>query len=136
MMLVVSKLVVMKFLYYDHNLTYQNTGLYAFIFLMECTLDEGTEVLFNRDYCPLWSRSLSGTVLEANLTSNLNLNTSKYFYFDRDAPYSKNGSANLRKCLEILSDCGVADRHHKILERFEQAANRGNIGDIMPNRFS
>ncbi len=100
------------------------------------TLDDGTEVLFNRDYYPLWSRSLSGIVQEADPTSDLNSTTTKYFYFDRDAPYNKNGSANLQKCLDILNEWGVADKHHKIFELFKEAAKRGNIGDIIPSPFS
>lgn len=100
-----------------------------------CKLDDGTEVLFNRDYCSLWSRSPFGTVQEADLRSDLNLNRAKYFFSDHDAPYTKHGSANLQLCLEILNDWGVIDRHHKILDRFRDAVDRGKIDDIIPSRF-
>lgn len=102
----------------------------------KCKLDDGTEVLFNRDYCSLWGRSPSGTVQEADLKSDLNLNRTKYFFSDHDAPYTEQGSANLQLCLEILNDWGVIDRHHKILDRFRDAVDRGKIGDIIPRRFS
>lgn len=101
-----------------------------------CKLDDGTEVLFNRDFCSLWSRSPSGTVQEADLKSDLNINRAKYFFSDHDAPYTKKGSTNLQLCLEILDDWGVIDRHHKILDRFRNAVERGKIGDIIQSRCS
>ncbi|TJY62550.1 hypothetical protein FAZ19_18935 [Sphingobacterium alkalisoli] len=102
----------------------------------KCTLDDGTEVLFNRDYCPLWSRSLSGTVKEVDLLSDLDFNGAEHFFFERDAPYTKNGNVNHEKCLEILREWGVADRQHKILDHFQEAVRRGRVGDIMPKPFS
>lgn len=99
-------------------------------------LDDGTEVLFNRDYSPLWARSLSGLVQEVDPASDLVFTTTKHFYFDRDAPYTKNGSANRQKCLDILSEWGVNKEHHKIFDRFKEAAKSGRVGDIISIRFS
>ena len=99
-------------------------------------LDDGTEILFNRDYCPLWSRSMSGTVLEADPKVTLNLHTAKYLFSDRNAPYTRNGSSNLQKCLEILHEWDVTDQHHNILDRFKEAVRRQSIEHIVPDRFS
>lgn len=107
----------------------------------KCTLDDGTEILFNRDYCPLWSRSLSETqeeveINEVDLTSDINFSGAEHFFFDRDAPYTKNGQSSLKKCLGILNDWGVADKHHKIFDHFQEAVHGGRIGDIIRNHSS
>ncbi|SKB82245.1 hypothetical protein SAMN05660841_02509 [Sphingobacterium nematocida] len=57
-------------------------------------------------------------------------------FSDKTAPYTKNGSANLEKCLGILSEWGVANNHHKIFDQFQEAVRRGRVGDVIPSRFS
>lgn len=99
-------------------------------------LGDGTEVLFNRDYCPLWVRSPIGTVIEADLTSDLDFNKTEHYFSGHDEPYYKCGSLNLERCLEILREWKVEDRHHKIFDRFEEAVSRGDIGYIIPKGFS
>lgn len=104
-------------------------------------LDDGTEILFNRDYCPLWSRSLSETlkkveVKEVDMNSEINFSRTEHFFFDQNAPYTKNGSVSLEKCLGILNDWGIADNNHKIFDNFREAARRGRISEVTLNRFS
>lgn len=91
------------------------------------TCEDGSEVLFNRDYCPLWKRAPDGTVspMSPNTWVEHNDKNEEWFFTDGDRPVDSKKS--LRRCLAVLREWGVEDRRPKLLDLLPTAIRAGNI---------
>ncbi len=98
-------------------------------------LADGSEVLFNRDYCPIWQRSAGGVVSGIAPDLDIRYQSSEHFYDDRSAPYYNN-KVTLKKCLAVLKDWGVLDQQPEVLTRLPKALAENNIGLLSPKGFS
>jgi len=78
---------------------------------------DGTEVLFNRDYCALWARLPDGKVIPRKANTWINHEDTSYHYESaKVTPW--HDKATLKHCWSILKDWGVADQIPHALERF------------------
>lgn len=65
---------------------------------------DGSEVLFNRDYTPIWLKSPKGKVTTIDLDTSVNFEDEPHFYYgDDDAPYYGNRTTFLI-CKSVLED--------------------------------
>ncbi|MEN5436788.1 hypothetical protein ABE545_24430 [Sphingobacterium faecium] len=50
-------------------------------------LNDGTEILFNRDYNPIWAKSITGVVKAIEPDTDINSNIVESYFDDKTAPY-------------------------------------------------
>lgn len=90
--------------------------------------DDGSEVLFNRDYNPLWSRKPDGSVAAIDPDTFIKHDRSKtQHYFNQ-----KNGPAwgdkNMREIgMSVLKEWGVENKRPRTLDLLPQAIKAGDI---------
>jgi hypothetical protein len=66
------------------------------------TCADGTELLFNRDYRPIWRKTKSGTVIAADPDEWVIFSKQEYFFGDHNAP-GENSDSN-RACTNQLCE--------------------------------
>ena len=98
-----------------------------------CT--DGREVLFNRDYTPIWQRQANraGDLIEPE--ADVDYDSRTFYFDDRSAPYYGN-DGTLANCLNILKEWGIANRKPIVLERLPGAIAIGNLNLIHPKGTS
>jgi len=84
------------------------------------TCEDGTKVLFNRAYEPIFKMSPEGNVNRADPMEWIKWVKQEYFYNDSNPPFRyfpgenqrlrKNRRETLKKCVSILIDWGVWDK--------------------------
>jgi len=73
------------------------------------TCTDGKEVLFNRDYAPIWKKDLKGKVTKVDADTWVeNIDQSEHYYDDRTAPY-RGDKRTLKVCEKVLEDWGVKE---------------------------
>ncbi len=95
---------------------------------------DGTEVLYNRDYCPIWARTRDGKVFTLDPDTWIaNIQTSVSHYFaDRSTPWSS--KTTHEKCMAVLKEWGVHNRRPRILEMFDDIAKNGGNFDALKEK--
>lgn len=93
-------------------------------------LNDGTEILFNRDYNPIWERSVTGEVKAIEPDTDINSDIVESYFDDRAAPYYQNSMKTLELCLSILQDWGVENKNPIILDRLYKAISEKNMSKI------
>lgn len=101
----------------------------------KCTCTDGREILFNRDYSPIWERSAFGEVKNIQPNVAIQYDSREFYYDDRTAPYydNKNTAEN---CLLILKDWGVEKMLPKVFDLLPVALATGDVGKLSPKGFS
>lgn len=99
-------------------------------------LNNGKEVLFNRDGCPLWIRNTDGSVEEADPSQMISGHIIEEYFTYTTSPYYESGAASLDKCNLVLREWGVIDKRHNILDRLEQAIYHGDLKLLAPRGAS
>ena len=89
------------------------------------TCADGMEILFNRDYRPIWEKRPDGTVIAANPDEWIVFSKQEFCFGDARIPPSD--KATFRLCCNILKEWGVEDRKPTMLERFRQAVATGDL---------
>ncbi|MCR8556976.1 DUF5623 domain-containing protein [Mucilaginibacter sp. BJC16-A38] len=100
------------------------------------TCANGREVLFNRDYCPIWQRSPDGTVTAIQPDVYVRYETTEHYYNDRSAPYYIHNEATFETCTGILKDWGVAEKRNLVLDLLPAALAAGDVGLLSPKGIS
>lgn len=96
------------------------------------TCADGTEVLFNRDYCPLWARSLDGEVIPIDPDTWINyVGESLYYFNDGTTPWSGNEDV-LAKGMEVLKQWGVENTNSPLLNLLPIAIETGEAEILRP----
>lgn len=95
---------------------------------------DGREVLFNRDYCPIWQRS-DGVVTPIAPDVHVPHEKSEVYYNDGNAPYSNN-DMTIKNCLSVLEDWGVLEINSKVLELVPIALANGDFSLLNPKGIS
>lgn len=74
------------------------------------TCSDGREVLFNRDYKPIWQRRPGEAASAADRDEQVPYVDQKWFYGDHSAPWLKGreGRTALARCDAVLAEWGVA----------------------------
>lgn len=96
---------------------------------------DGREILFNRDYCPIWERSSDGVVTPIRPDVHVDRSDSEFYYNDGTAPY-KNNSLTIKRCLSVLEDWGVVGVNSKVLELVPIALANRDFGLLNPKGIS
>ena len=96
---------------------------------------DGKEILFNRDYCPLWERSVTGEVTAISPEINVAYVESEFYFDSGCAPY-KGYDETLEICLSVLRDWDVLEKSPKILELIPQAIAAEDVRLMSPKGFS
>jgi len=97
--------------------------------------EDGREVLFNRDYTPIWQRSSNGWGELIEPETNVLFASSSYYYDDRSAPYYNNEQTRAL-CLDVLKEWGTSNQKPIVLERLPGAIAIGNLNLIHPKGIS
>lgn len=86
---------------------------------------DGMEVLFNREYCPIWAKNSNGTVDSIEPKTWVDWVDQDHYYNDGCAPmYDKRTRT---KCLAILKSWGVEDRINGAVALVPVAIRSGNV---------
>lgn len=95
---------------------------------------DGTEVLYNRDYCPIWAKTPAGEVLTLDPDTWISgIQNSNHSYFgDGSKPW--NDKATLEKCLNALKEWGVQKRRPRILDVFDAVLETGGDFDLLQKK--
>lgn len=88
---------------------------------------DGSEVLYNRDYCPLWAKKPDGTVIAVDPDTWVTIKDSSESYFnDGTAPWWGDKST-LSVGMAVLKEWGVHDKRSRLLDLLPQAIKNGNV---------
>jgi hypothetical protein len=99
------------------------------------TCADGREVLFNRDYCPIWERSTTGIGMAIAPDADVRYTHSEHYYDDRSAPYYGNDET-LKNCLAVLKEWGVDEKAPEVLALLPKALAAGDVQLISPRGAS
>lgn len=89
------------------------------------TCVDGTEVLFNRDYFPIWKKQANGVIIAADPLEWVRFSKEEYFFGDHNNPYEDRDSN--RVCMTQLHEWGVQDRSPVMLDMFRKAIAAGDL---------
>jgi hypothetical protein len=91
------------------------------------TCEDGSQVLFNRDYCPLWKKEKDGTVtaVDPNTWIEHDDRNEEWFYTDGSRPVDNRKT--LEACRTVLREWGVEGRRSKLLDLLPAAIQSGNM---------
>jgi len=92
------------------------------------TCADRTEVLFNRDYRPIWKKHPNGMVVAADPDEWVKFAKQEYFYSDVNNPDEDHGS--YRICIHQLGDWGVQHGVPVMLDLFRQAVAAGDLSRL------
>ncbi|MNX93576.1 hypothetical protein D3C86_1257640 [compost metagenome] len=93
-------------------------------------LNDGTEILFNRDYNPIWAKSITGVVKAIEPDTDINSNVVESYFNDKTAPYYNYNKKSFTFCLSILKDWGVENKNPIILDKMFKAITDKNMSKI------
>jgi len=97
------------------------------------TCADGTEVLFNRDYCPIWQKNKNGTVSAIEPDIYIEKEEPGEFYFnDRTAPWYGD-KQSLAECVGVLEEWGVRDKINGVMSLVPKAIAEKNVYLLNPN---
>jgi len=88
---------------------------------------DGTQVLHNRDYCPLWAKSPIGAVnpIDPDTWVVMNEQKDEWYFDDADAPWDS--KVSFQKCLRILDEWGVRNLSPSLLELLPAVVITGDV---------
>lgn len=94
---------------------------------------DGTEVLFNRDYCPIWQKGTDGKVssIEPDIYIE-NKGNGEFYFNDRTAPWYGDKDT-LSVCLGALESWGVRDKANGVMSLIPTAIAERDISLLNPN---
>lgn len=84
---------------------------------------DGSEVLYNRDYTPMWAKFKDGRVVALEPDTWVTHTDQVAFYTPESPPWEDKKTA--AKCLEILAEWGVSDKTPKTLFPFFEMLKTG-----------
>lgn len=89
------------------------------------TCVDGTEVLFNRDYRPIWKKQSNGTVVAANPNEWVTFKDQEFLFGDHNPPREDRNSHRI--CINLLRNWGVEHDAPEMLKLFRQAVATGDL---------
>jgi len=98
--------------------------------------EDGREVLFNRDYTPIWDRSLDNVVGNISPDTYVHHKDTVFYFDDATAPYYYENAHTLEKCLNVLKEWGVEDLQSEVLKLLPLAMTSGNSNLLSPKSTS
>lgn len=95
---------------------------------------DGSEVLHNRDYRPLWKKELDGTVTPINSETYIEHYKQEGFFNEQNTPAWGNVDTIQKIGLPILQAWGVENKRPQILDLLPQAITAGSA-EILRKKF-
>ncbi|MBG6234745.1 hypothetical protein IWX76_001313 [Pedobacter sp. CAN_A7] len=99
------------------------------------TGDGGLEVLFNRDYTPIWTRKTNESAESINPATRVTHTETVFYYDDATAPYYGNAKTH-EACLSVLEHWGVSKQMPKVMELLPFALTSGDAKLLSPKGIS
>jgi hypothetical protein len=97
---------------------------------------DGTEVLYNRDYAPIWQKSPKGNVTKIDADTWVeHIDHSKHYYDDRTAPYYGN-KQTFELCLRVLDEWGVKDKLPQVFDLWPEAVKTGDARILSEKNYN
>lgn len=96
---------------------------------------DGSEVLFNRDYSPIWERSVTGKISPISPDTYIQYINTVHYFDSGSAPYYGN-QRSLETCMGVLEDWGVSGKYPKVLDLLQAALEAGDLGLLSPKGIS
>lgn len=97
--------------------------------------EDGTQVLFNRDYIPIWSRDKSGKVSQIDPNSEIIHNDEPEFFFgDGSTPWSGDQSTLVR-CKNILNSWLIGRKKSLLVEALNDSIKAGNANNLRFKKY-
>lgn len=93
-----------------------------------------TEVLYNRDYRPLWKKELDGTVTPINSDAYIDHYKREGFFNEKNTPTWGNADTICKIGLPILQAWGVENKRPQILDLLPQAIAAGSA-DLLRQKY-
>lgn len=87
------------------------------------TCTDGKEILFNRDYCPIWYRDKDGFVDTLDPATWIEFEKQEWFFGDTDPPWQSRKT--YKKCKSILGSWGAVEEYTKTVPFISQVLNTG-----------
>lgn len=88
------------------------------------TCADGTEVLFNRDYCPMWAKLPDGSVIPLDPDTWISYRDQEWYFGDGTAPWDN--KASFEKCVNVLKEWGIDGKSTRLLEMLPDVIDTGN----------
>jgi hypothetical protein len=92
------------------------------------TCPDGMEVLFNREYLPIWGRYRGKPSFPLDPFRQYSTGSRKFFFKDSDAPWINKQTFD--HCLSILEEWGVMSERPAVMLHFPAAIMEGNINRL------
>ena len=96
---------------------------------------DGQEVLFNRDYTPIWTRKANEGAETVNPATWVTHQETIFYYDDATAPYYGNAKTH-EVCLSILEEWAVSGQMPKVMELLPLALTSGDAKLLSPKGTS
>ena len=85
---------------------------------------DGSEVLFNRDYKPMWVKSKVGVVTGIESNTWIKFEKQIYYYEEHNPPW--NDKKTFTVCTAVLKEWGVSDQEPKAMGNYNNLLKTGN----------
>jgi hypothetical protein len=93
---------------------------------------DGSEVLYNRDYCPLWAKKPDGTVEALDPDTWVTIETQAESYFnDGNSPWWGD-KRTMEIGMAVLKEWGVENKTPRLLSLFQVAIDTGDTEVLRP----
>ena len=99
------------------------------------TFSNGEQVLFNRDYIPLWTKLQNGKVVPALPNRRNEKGVDEFFFDDGSAPWHNNKNTKAQ-CIKALNEWGVEHQTPELMEILREAVASGDVSLLGKNRIN
>ncbi|WP_066754019.1 DUF5623 domain-containing protein [Sphingobacterium populi] len=88
--------------------------------------EQGIEILFNRDYIPIWMKDVNGKVQQVDPNIKvIHIDEQEFYFSDKSAPWAGDKSTEIR-CTNILNSWNVLQRSSILMEELREFITNGN----------
>lgn len=96
------------------------------------TCADGSEVIFNRDYCPIWVKSQNEDVASIDPDTEIIFTGDAEYYFDDGTAPWYGSRKKLGECLNILRGWGVEEQESNLMKLLSIAFINGDTSILKP----
>lgn len=109
----------------DQSLLTQFKPMRLYLPYGKWTCKDGTEVLFNRDYRPLWAKDVNGVVIALDPDTWVEYEEEEWLYNDSTRPLEN--KRTFESCVAALREWGVENKRPVLLDLLPKAISSGNM---------
>ena len=98
---------------------------------------DGTQVLYNRDYCPLWVKGPDGKVASIDADYWIDYKKDEYYFEGSQAPwYGVKTKKYMERCIAELQTWGVEHEVSELMKRLPTAIADGDASMLKPKNLN